>query len=79
LGHFGTGDEFISEEEARELESAIRDAGAEVTFHYYEGATHAFFNDLDRPERVGVHDPAAAQSSWERTVGFLRGALSGGS
>jgi carboxymethylenebutenolidase len=77
LGHFGTADEFVPTDAAEELESEIRSAGGDVTFHYYEGATHAFFNDVDRPERVGVHDPAAAQSSWERTLGFLREALDG--
>ena len=77
LGHFGTSDEFVPMAAAQELESELRAAGADVTFHYYEGATHAFFNDSTRPERVGVHDPAAAQISWERTVSFLRSSLSG--
>jgi carboxymethylenebutenolidase len=77
LGHFGTADEFVPTDAAKELESEVRSAGGDVTFHYYEGATHAFFNDVERPERVGVHDPAAAQSSWERTLGFLREALDG--
>lgn len=72
LGHFGTADEFISSEEARALESALSDAGVEVTFHYYENAGHAFFNETNR---LGTHDPDAAQKSWERTVSFLRGAL----
>jgi carboxymethylenebutenolidase len=75
LGHFGTADEFVSSAAVAELESELRAAGADVTFHHYEGATHAFFNDSTHPERVGVHDPAAAQSSWERTVDFLRSAL----
>jgi carboxymethylenebutenolidase len=76
-GHFGTADEFVPVEAAEELEAEMRDAGAEVTFDFYEGATHAFFNDLDRPERVGVYNPEAAELSWERTVGFLRSALTG--
>jgi carboxymethylenebutenolidase len=75
LGHFGTSDEFVSTEAANELESELRDAGADVTFHHYDGATHAFFNDIERPERVGRYDPQAAALSWERTVGFLRNAL----
>jgi carboxymethylenebutenolidase len=78
LGHFGTADEFVPVEAARELEAEMREAGADVTFHFHEGATHAFFNDLDRPERVGVYDPEAAELSWERTVSFLRGALVSG-
>jgi carboxymethylenebutenolidase len=74
LGHFGTGDEFISEEDARKLESELRDAGVEVTFHYYEGAGHAFFNDTNR---LGTHDEQHARLSWDRTVAFLRSALAG--
>ena len=38
LGHFGTADEFIPPEGAKELESELKDAGVEVTFHFYEGA-----------------------------------------
>jgi carboxymethylenebutenolidase len=75
LGHFGGADEFVSAEAAAGLESELRDAGADVSFHHYDGATHAFFNDSSHPERVGVYEPAAAQSSWERTVSFLRSAL----
>lgn len=72
LGHFGTADEFISHDAAQALERELRDAGADVTFHYYEGNGHAFFNDLDR---LGTYDPQAAQLSWERTISFLRDAL----
>ena len=75
LGHFGTADEFVPVDAANELESEIGGAGTDVTFHFYDGATHAFFNDIDRPERVGVYDPDAARLSWERTVSFLRSAL----
>ena len=64
LGHFGTNDEFISHEEAKALESELRDAGVDVTFHYYEGAGHAFFNDTNR---LGTHDAEIAQTSWEQT------------
>jgi carboxymethylenebutenolidase len=76
LGHFGTDDEFISHDEATALESELRDAGVNVTFHYYEGAGHAFFNDTNR---LGTHDPEIAQTSWERTLSFLRAALAPGS
>lgn len=72
LGHFGTADEFISHDEAQALEAELREAGVEVTFHYYDGAGHAFFNETDR---LGTYDPDATQLSWERTVSFLRGAL----
>ncbi|HXN40058.1 MAG TPA: dienelactone hydrolase family protein [Solirubrobacteraceae bacterium] len=72
LGHFGTDDQFIPLDAAKSLESEMRDAGTDVTFHYYEGAGHAFFNDLNR---LGTYDQALAHSSWERTIDFLRTAL----
>lgn len=72
LGHFGTADEFIPHEDARALESELRDAGVEVTFHYYDDAGHAFFNEIDR---LGTYDAELAQLSWRRTVSFLREAL----
>jgi carboxymethylenebutenolidase len=72
LGHFGTADEFISHEEAKALEAQLREAGVNVTFHYYDGKGHAFFADHNR---LGTYDPDAAQLSWERTVSFLRSAL----
>jgi carboxymethylenebutenolidase len=72
LGHFGTADEFIPTEDAKQLEAELRDAGVDTTFYYYEDAGHAFFAEHDR---LGTHDPAQADVSWERTVGFLRSAL----
>jgi carboxymethylenebutenolidase len=72
LGHFGTADEFIPLEDANKLESELEDAGVETTFHYYEGAGHAFFNDTNR---LGTYDKEQAETSWERTVSFLRAAL----
>jgi carboxymethylenebutenolidase len=72
LGHFGTADEFIPLEDAKKLESELEDAGVETTFHYYDGAGHAFFNDTNR---LGTYDKAHAETSWGRTVSFLRAAL----
>jgi carboxymethylenebutenolidase len=74
LGHFGAADEFIPLETAQALESELRDAGVETTFHYYEGAGHAFFNDTNR---LGTYNEADARISWGRTVEFLRSALVG--
>jgi len=74
LGHFGTADDFIPVETARELESDMRDAGVDVHFEFYEGAGHAFFNDRNR---IGTYDPAAADLAWGRTVEFLREHLGG--
>jgi carboxymethylenebutenolidase len=72
LGHFGTADAFIPPEQAKKLEEEIRDAGVDVTFHYYEDAGHAFLNDTNR---LGTYDKEQADISWERTVSFLREAL----
>jgi carboxymethylenebutenolidase len=72
LGHFGSEDEFIPLEDAKKLEGELRDAGVDVTFHYYDGNGHAFFNEVDR---LGTYDADAAQLSWRRTVSFLREAL----
>jgi carboxymethylenebutenolidase len=72
LGHFGTADEFVPVEEAQKLESEMREAGARVSFQFYENAGHAFFNDTDR---LGTYDQEAATLAWERTVSFLREAL----
>jgi carboxymethylenebutenolidase len=72
LGHFGTADEFVPVDAAKGLEAELRDAGADVSFHFYEDAGHAFFNDTNR---LGTFDTDHADSSWERTVDFLRSAL----
>jgi carboxymethylenebutenolidase len=72
LGHFGTADAFIPLEDAHKLESELENTGLDVTFHYYDGGGHAFFNDTDR---LGTYDEGLARSSWERTIGFLRSAL----
>ena len=69
LGHFGTGDDFVSVDDAKALEEEIRSAGNEVEFHFYEGAGHAFFNDTDR---LGTYHEDHAKTSWERTVSFFR-------
>src|ERR1035437_8540853 len=69
LGHFGTADEFVSPDDARALETELRDAGVDTTFEFYEGAGHAFFNDTNR---LGTYNPEAAGTSWERTIVFMR-------
>ncbi len=70
LGHFGTDDDFVSVEDAKELEQEIASAsGQDVKFEFYEGAGHAFFNDTDR---LGTYDEEAADLSWQRTVSFFR-------
>jgi carboxymethylenebutenolidase len=74
LGHFGTSDDFIPTADAEALERELREAGVDTTFHYYEGAGHAFANDHDR---LGTYDEALTELAWERSTDFLRSALSG--
>jgi|NGEPerStandDraft_13_1074530.scaffolds.fasta_scaffold00312_3 carboxymethylenebutenolidase len=75
LGHFGDNDDFVSTEDAKALQQELNQAGAEAIFHFYEGAGHAFFNDLDR---LGTHHPEHAATAWDRTVDFFRRHLNGG-
>jgi carboxymethylenebutenolidase len=75
LGHFGTEDEFIGPEQAKELEAEMQAAGIETAFEFYEGAGHAFANDHDR---LGTYDEGHAKKAWDRTVSFLKEKLGGG-
>jgi carboxymethylenebutenolidase len=70
LAHFAKHDKSVSPEAAAALVEKIQDAGKEIEAHTYD-AKHAFFND-QRPE---VHDRAAADLAWIRTLDFLRQAL----
>ena len=74
LGHYAQHDDFASPDLARQMEDELRRGGVDVTFYFYPGTTHAFFND-DRPE---VHDAEAAAESWQRTLDFLREPLGAG-
>ena len=72
LGHFGTADDFVSVDDAEALRAELESAGVDVTFEFYDGAGHAFFNDTDR---LGTYDPEAAKQSWQRTTEFMRSNL----
>lgn len=67
LGHFGDRDEWEPLEGAKEMETAMKAAGLDVTLHIYPGVSH-WFVETDRPE----YDPAAANLAWERTFAFLK-------
>lgn len=66
LAFFAENDEFVSQEAARGLVAAVKDAGKTVEHHTYPGVGHAFFNDA-RPS----HDEAAAADAWSRTLAFF--------
>lgn len=67
LGHFSDADEWEDISYVRAMESDLRTAGVNTTFHMYPQLPHWFFED-DRPE----FNPEAAQVAWDRTLEFLR-------
>jgi carboxymethylenebutenolidase len=68
LGHFGTGDDFVSVDDAKALEEEIREkGGGEVEFVFYDGAGHAFFAWY-RPN----YRPEQAVDGWTKVFGFFR-------
>lgn len=69
-GHFGESDEWEPLEDVRGMEQNMRDAGLDVTLHFYPNAGHWFVEE-DRTE----YDPASAKLAWERTFEFLRMSL----
>jgi carboxymethylenebutenolidase len=71
LGHFAETDPYEPAEQVDWLEAALKSAGRPTEFYRYAGAGH-WFCEPDRPE---AYDEAAAQLAWERTVAFLRRAL----
>jgi carboxymethylenebutenolidase len=71
LGHFAEHDDFEPLEAVRALESKIRAAGREVTFHVYPGTGHWFVE----PNRPDVYNAAAAELVWYRTLAFLKAQL----
>jgi len=69
-GHFSESDEWEPIEYVREMEQGMRDAGMDVTLHFYPEAAH-WFVESDRPE----YDSAAASLAWDRMFEFLRKSL----
>lgn len=66
LGHFSDSDEWEPLEGVRAMETDMRAAGLEPSFHIYPNMPHWFFEE-DRPE----FDPQSAEVAWKRTVEFL--------
>jgi carboxymethylenebutenolidase len=67
LGHFSPDDEWEPVGDVRATEEKIREAGREVTFHFYPGTKHWFFEE-DRPVE---YKRDAADLAWNRTLEFL--------
>lgn len=71
LGHYAESDEYQSPERTNGMVDSMKSAGVDVTVYHYPGTAHWFMEE-DRPE----YDPGAASLAWERTLEFLRQALS---
>lgn len=86
LGHFGELDPmagFSDPAAAEALAATLTAAGSDNTVRMYPGVGHAFMNDTEdaiaRKELLGqtggeggaVHDPAAIDLAWERTLAFF--------
>jgi carboxymethylenebutenolidase len=71
LGHFAEQDDFEPLEAVQALETRIRSAGREVTFHSYPDTGHWFVE----PNRPDVYNAEAAELVWDRTLTFLKDQL----
>jgi carboxymethylenebutenolidase len=67
LGHFAEHDEWEPAAGVAALQAALMEAGRPVTFYFYTGTGHWFF-EANRPD---TYRPEAAQLAWQRTLAFL--------
>src|SRR6267378_4214260 len=67
LGHFSPDDEWEPIDGVRATEEKIREAGRDVTFHFYPGTKHWFVEE-NRPVE---YKRDAADLAWKRTLEFL--------
>jgi carboxymethylenebutenolidase len=65
-GHFALRDDWCTSEAVDKFEAAMKAAGKKTELYRYD-ADHGFVN-----EQRDVHDRAACELSWERTLGFWR-------
>lgn len=68
LGLFAEKDAFVTPQVAKDTDAAIRKAGKQSEIHVYPDVDHGFFND----ERPDVHNRAAADDAWRRTLAHFR-------
>lgn len=66
-GHWAVRDEHFGIENVDAAEAKLKAAGRNPEFYRYD-AKHAFCN----PGGLGNYDEAAAQTSWDRTIAFLK-------
>src|SRR5262245_32684988 len=69
-GHFANHDDWCTPAAVNALETTLKEARVSNELFRYE-AQHGFFNE----QRPDVHDAAASQLAWERTLRFLNAHL----
>jgi carboxymethylenebutenolidase len=69
-GHFANRDDWCTPQAVDAFEAGAKAAGKKVEFFRYD-ADHGFVN-----EQRDVHDRAAAELAWERTLSFWAAQLS---
>ena len=70
--HFADHDALVDSEEASFMEATIGLNGLEVESYRYPDTAHWFFEE-GRPN----YDPVAAETAWQRVLGFVAGRPSG--
>lgn len=66
LGLFGNDDTYPPPADMEALSAQLTEAGKEHSFHYFDGAGHAFFS-VDRPS----YRPEAAKEGWKLVLDFF--------
>jgi carboxymethylenebutenolidase len=66
-GHFSNKDDFFTPKSVDAFEAGLKAAGKTFEIYRYD-ASHAFMNE----QRPTVHDRAAAELAWDRTLAFLK-------
>lgn len=66
LHHFGLADDYIPADTVEQIRAAVTATNPDVVFETYDGANHAFDNDV-----FLLHHPDASARAWRRTTAFL--------
>jgi carboxymethylenebutenolidase len=66
LGLFGNDDKYPPPEDMHRLDQVLTEAGKPHSFHFFDGAGHAFFSP-DRPS----YRPEAAKEGWRLVLDFF--------
>ncbi len=72
LGHFAENDPYEPKSNVDKLEEVLKSAGRPVSFYQYSGTGHWFFE----PDRPQAYNQPAANLAWDRTLAFLKQAVS---